>query len=187
MNLNKRSRIRAGFTLLELAIAMIVFLILAMGITSAALHARKIAHHNILKNTAHTIAQGYLEQIKSISRTDIENAINDPAGTPLPTQSVSAIDVGSVAEHDPLFLNGPEPAILDQADGSNHKEILIDLIPVEGGTDEELTMDMWLDLDINSIGTNSYEVRILFVYESRGYGGGPNRGSVRMIIADLVD
>lgn len=199
--IKKRRDRRLGMTLLEVVIAMFIFALLALSITAMVLQSRTIAQNNVMRNTAYSVAQGYLEQIKSAPIQDIKDAITahsagNWAQTDLPTKSVSALESGSIEEQDPLFLGGPIAGELDEypgvpvdvnAAGWNYKQVMIDLQEDEDGNMQQLVMDMWLDVTINSLGlqTNAYEVIIDFQYETRNRGGQTHGGSVRNIRTDL--
>jgi len=162
------SKKRSGMTLLEVVVAMIVFMILALGITAGTLQARAIAHDNILKNTAYTVAQGYLEQIKSMSEVTIIACLNNPASNELPTRSADPNNSGNVRE-DPLFLNGV-----------NDKEIVIDV-----QDSRALTMNMTFDVDIEDLGWGAYAIEINFTYESRQLRAQTRSGQLRSIITKM--
>ncbi len=192
-------RARSGFSLLESVIAMTVFTIVALGITGLVIQARKVAENNILRNTAFTVAQGYLEQIRSISVRDIEAAIADPQNVPIPTKSVSATAVSSIEQDDDLFLDGPAPAIAGGTTGSNYKQILIDLAPIYDPPTSrkeaniigyrEVHMEAWFDLTIQQFTDqpNTYEIAIAFEYQPRGFPNSRLRGELRTVKANVFE
>lgn len=194
-----RTASRSGFSLLESVIAMTVFTIVALGITGLVIQSRKVAENNILRNTAFTVAQGYLEQIRSISIRDIEDAIADPQNIPLPTKSVSATAVSSIEQDDDLFIDGPDPAIVGGTTGSNYKQILIDLTPIYDPPTsrhpnniigyKEVHMEAWFDLSIQQFAgqTNTYEISIAFEYQPRGFPNSRLRGEVRTVKAHVFE
>lgn len=55
---------RRAFTLLETVIATAVFVILAAGVLSTTVMARRAMNHALIRNTAFDAAQGFLDQIK---------------------------------------------------------------------------------------------------------------------------
>lgn len=174
-------------SLVEIMIAMVIFLLLALGITKAVVQSQQIAQNNIIRNTAYTIAQGYLEQIKSLASQEVRDAIAAPDGTPLPTMSVSALAESDIEVSDPIFLDGPDPSLKGRSDGSNHREILVDLQETEDGDPREVTMDAWFDVDITEIENKSYSYAIEIYFEAalRGLGGRRISGELRGLRADV--
>ena len=175
-------------SLIETMIAMVVFLMLALGITSAVIQSQQIAQNNVIRNTAYTAAQGYMEQIKSLSLNEIRDALDDPNGTALPTMSVSSLDSGDIEVADPIFLDGSDRSLSGQIDGSNFREVLVDL---QGNEDDgnlrEITMDTWFDVDIEEIGERSHSFAIIIRFEAalRGTNQRLVRGELRGIRADV--
>lgn len=182
-----RHRNRQGMSLVEIMIAMVVFMILALGVTRAVIQSQQIAQNNIIRNTAYTIAQGYMEQIKSLALIEVLNAMDDPDGTPLPTMSISALAEDDIEELDPLFLDGPDRALSGRTDGSNFREILIDLQEDAEGDPREVTMDAWFDVDITDISNRSYSHAIIIRFEARLRGAGARviAGELRGLRADV--
>lgn len=174
-------------TLIEVVVAMTIFTMLALSITASVIQSQRISQNNILINTGFTIAQGYLEQIKSIAPSEIEAALLDPEGTPLPTQSISALKETETEIDDPLFLDGPDRNLGGQTDGSNKKEVLLDLKESPDGTQREVTMDAWFDVDIEDMENQSYSYSIEIHFEVRTRGSNSNlvRGVVRGVRADI--
>lgn len=149
---------------MELLIGFMVFTVLALGLTSAALFNYRHAHFNIMKNTAYATAQGFLEQMKSIPESSITAAMANPSGSPLPTRSVSAIDTGGITHVDsPLYLSDPAST----ARGENYRRILIDQREESNGTFTDVYMNMWFDVDITRLSSaNGYAITIEFQYEN---------------------
>jgi len=177
-----------GMSLVEVMIAMVIFAMVALGITKAVLQSTQIAQNNIVRNTAYTAAQGYLEQIKSLPLVTIREALADPEETPLPTMSVSALESGQIEIDDALFLDGPDDSLSGQDDGSNFRRILIDLREVEGEEDpREVTMDTWFDIDIEDVENRSYSHSITIRFEARLRGFDDRRvaGVLRGMRADV--
>ena len=116
MNAFEKKRMQ-GMTLVEVMIAMVILSIFSITILSAVLLGRRLSEANIYENTALTVAQGYMEQIKSMEYDVVLQSLASPLTVALPTKSISALAVGSVIEiDDPLFL-----------DQQNAKEVMIDL------------------------------------------------------------
>lgn len=189
MNLFKqgRSASYAGFSLLEVVIALAIFMLVAFGITGTVLQSQQIAQNNIIRNTAYTVAQGYLEQIRTIPVLALQRAIDDPPGIPLPTKSVSALHLGAIEVEDPLFLDGDAPPLPNRTNGSNYKRILIDLQDRPNQAPREVTMDAWFDveLDFLGVGENTFTITIRFEATLRGRGGQRISGALRGVRADV--
>ncbi|MGF1449314.1 MAG: type II secretion system protein J [Opitutales bacterium] len=184
----RRARRRDAFTLMEMMIAMAIFMLLALGLTAGVFQARRLAESNIVRNTAFTVAQGYLEQIKSMSADELQAALANPNGTPVPTMSVSAQATGVIEIADPLFLTGSDTSPSGRA-ATNLKTILVDLQPDEAGDAQELLLDVWFDLNVTQVGQRTYQTVLDFEYQS------PNilavrelrSGSVRMVTTHIND
>ncbi len=203
--LARRSRV-AGFTITEAMMGMFVFAILATGLTSGVLQSRRLAQLNIMRNTAYTVAQGYLEQMKAISTADL-SAAADPSKTnkpPIATKSVSALAVGQIERDDPLYVDNvstPAAGCVLQVRGAasdpanptdvwNYKQIMIDL----GADGKPVVMNMWIDVDIwrdwpNTVGAVPVPTMLIlldFEYSCDGYqSAGRQKGSLRTARTEL--
>ena len=85
-------------TLVETVVAMTVFSFIAAGVIGLVVQSRRMAESAIRENTAATVTQGYLEQIKSIEYSALVAAVADPGTVPLPTKTDSTTN-------DPILLN----------------------------------------------------------------------------------
>ncbi|MET3872556.1 type II secretory pathway pseudopilin PulG [Puniceicoccus vermicola] len=175
-------------SLIETMIAMVIFMMLALGLTSAVIQSQQIAQNNIIRNTVFTIAQGYLEQIKSLSLSEIRLSLADPSGTPLPTMSISALQVGNIEKADPIYLDGPDRKLAGESDGSNFREVLVDLKEDPNTGDlREIVMQAWFDINIDEVEnrSHSYSITVNFEAKLRGANRGGIRGELKGIRADL--
>ncbi len=165
-----------GFTLIEVIVGMLVFAMLATTSSVAFVQTQKLAHANIMHNTARTVLQGYVEQIKGVQYFKLLESINDPTTIPLPTKSISSIATGDdIQLADTLFLNQ-----------ENYKKVLIDLIDRGGGVFDEHTMDLYVTpvvTNINSTaGVQVLEFKLNYRYESLFKGiNASHTGTVRFI------
>lgn len=165
-----------GFTLVEVIVGLLVFAILATTSSVAFVQTQKLAHANIMHNTARTVLQGFVEQIKGVQYFKLLEAINDPTTIPLPTKSISSIATGTdIQISDTLFLNQ-----------ENYKEVLIDLIDHGSGVYEEHTMDLYITPTVTNIsstaGIEVLEFRLGYRYESLFKGiNASHAGTVRFI------
>jgi prepilin-type N-terminal cleavage/methylation domain-containing protein len=65
-----------GFSLVESIVSLGVFSVLAVSIIAVVLQLRRIAENNVYENTALTMAQGYIEQIRSLPYNELLSAAN---------------------------------------------------------------------------------------------------------------
>lgn len=183
-SLSKRNE---GLTLIEVTIAIFIFLIVAAGITATVLQSNRIAQANVIRNTAYTVVQGYLEQIRSISYATLKKSLDNPGVTPLPTMGISAVinseNPADIQVDDPLYLN-----VL------NDKEVLLDMKNNPEGTPTLYTLKLGITPKITNLNDASYgaeaipalEVILDFQYEARHKRGVEfDSGSLRTIIANI--
>jgi len=206
---NSTRRVR-GFTLMELMIGMFVFTLLALGVTAGVLQSRRLAQLNVLRNTAWTVAQGYMEQIMSINPADIE-AASEPWVTnrpPLPTEAVNALltNTTAIEVSDPLYTSprataptGTNMTARTDVPGDmwNVRQIMVDLNTNSSGVSTPVTMNMWLDVNISrawtqlngvwQVPTTPYMlIKIDFQFQSNGYlAVGKLGGTLRMARTDI--
>ena len=98
-------------TLAEIVIGMAVFSLVAGGIVALTIQSRRMAESAIRENTAATVTQGYLEQIKSIEYSALVDAIADPGTIAISTKT-------DQDTNDPIMLNvtNQKTLILNTAD-----------------------------------------------------------------------
>lgn len=72
-----RLKSKKGFSLIEVMIAAMIMSILGFGTLSGLLQARRMTEGSIYLNTATTIAQGYIEQLKNMDFDLLDNATID--------------------------------------------------------------------------------------------------------------
>ena len=70
---DKIQRNSEGYSLVELMIAMTLFAFISLGIIVGTLQAREIAENNIRQATALTVANGFLEQIRGLDYSSLNN------------------------------------------------------------------------------------------------------------------
>ncbi len=92
-----------ALTLIEVMLALSVLTMVSLTILSSVLLSRRLAESNVYENTALTVTQGYLEQIKSMEYDVITACL--ASGDPLPCKSVSILAAGpNIEEDDPLVI-----------------------------------------------------------------------------------
>jgi prepilin-type N-terminal cleavage/methylation domain-containing protein len=69
--------LRRGLTLTEVIISMVVFTIVSLGVLTIVTQIRHMSENTVYENTALTMAQGYIEQVRSLSYNDLVTAAND--------------------------------------------------------------------------------------------------------------
>jgi Tfp pilus assembly protein PilV len=60
-----------GFSLIEVAVAMTVFTLMIVGVFAAMLQSRKMTESSIYQNSAVTVVQGYIEQMKNMDFNEL--------------------------------------------------------------------------------------------------------------------
>lgn len=73
-----------GLTLIEVIVSMGIFTLISFGVIALVTQVRRIAENNVYENTALTMAQGYIEQIRSLPYAELEAAASFTGTPPLP-------------------------------------------------------------------------------------------------------
>lgn len=149
-----------GFTLVEVAIGIAIFVLLLLSGSAAITQTQKLAHTNVMHNTARTVVEGYMEQMKGISYADFVEILADPKNKPIPTMGISSLKTGKdIHFDDPLYL-----------DKENKKEIVLDITEEPDGTLVPHTMEMHITPGIRDITATEaiqvFEITLNFQYES---------------------
>ena len=165
-----------GFTLVEVIMGLLEFSILATSASVAFVQTQKLAHSNVMHNTARTVLQGYVEQIKGVQYHKLIEVLENPETHPIPTKSISSLTEGDEIQIDDVLSLNVE----------NHKNILLDIIDNGNGEFESHTMDLFVTPTatniINSAGIEVIEFTLNYRYESLFKGvGATHDGSVRFI------
>ena len=161
-----RRGIVAAFTLLEVMVGMATFTLLSLGITAGVMQSRRLSQLNVLRTSAYTVAQGYMEQMLSINSGNLESA-SEPwvNGRPaIPTEAVNSLTANAslVEQSDPLYVSPyatPYPAGVNITartgtsltnDIWNCKQIMIDMSTNStGGNATPVVMDEYFDVQIS--------------------------------------
>lgn len=115
---------------------MMLFTFMALGVARMTMMSFRTAHVNVYKTTAESVAQGYLEQIKSMDNEALFRAASTQATAPiqardvLTTRSVSLLATGATIDQidDWLVPNALDPETLsDNMEVINHKRVLVDV------------------------------------------------------------
>lgn len=174
--MHKKNRRLAGFTLVEVVVGLLVFAILATTSSVAFVQTQKLAHANVMHNTARTVLQGYVEQIKGLQYYKLLEVVDDPVANPIRTKSISSLSEGDEIQIDDFLILNQE----------NHKEVVLDLIYHEGGEIEQHTMNLYVTPSAKNIFTSEgievIEFTLDFQYESLFKGiKSRHAGTVRFI------
>lgn len=178
-------RNRDGYTLIEIVVAMFLFMLVALGITAMAIQSQRISRSNIERNTAYTVVQGYIEQIKSLSIGEIKASIANN-NIPLATVGISSTQTGNIEIADPLLIGQ-----------ANTKAILLDLLSDGQGGESSITINVYITPTINDLSNESIygvnalpaiEIILNFEYDALHLGTGQRlAGSLRIIKADITE
>lgn len=165
-----------GFTLVEVAVGMAVFVLLLLSGSAAITQTQKLAHSNVMHNTARTVVEGYMEQMKGLTFAEYKNAVADTVKVPFATKGISSLKTGAnISYDDPLFIGK-----------DNWKEVVLDLVKDSTGNITAVTMDLSVSPTLTNLMTteslDAYEVTLSYKYESL-YKGSTKEytGSIRFI------
>lgn len=131
---------RAGFSLVEVMVAMAIFGIAAAGLTALIQFAYRSATHAVYQTTAHAVAQGYVEQIMAHDFQTVKGAYDNRSNTPPQPLVLRALSpsttTGSAEMNDPLNFSG----------NVVEKDIVVDLRENDSGdpTPVIMKMEVWM-------------------------------------------
>jgi type II secretory pathway pseudopilin PulG len=162
----QRQTLVGGFTLLEVMVGMATFTLLSLGITAGVIQSRRLSQLNVLRTSAYTVAQGYMEQMLSINSANIESASETWVSSrpPIPTEAVNGTTTNAslVEISDPLYVSPvatpyPAGANLTPRTGTsltndvwNCKQVMIDMTTNStGGSATPILMNEWLDVTVS--------------------------------------
>ena len=168
MHSKRANRCRQGFTLVEMMVGLTLLGIFMSGVFSSVRLSSLIAESNIYQNAAVTVAQGYLEQIKSLPYEDVLLTAQDPSIYKLNTISPSydpALQVTVFAD----------PLTADPGQQPNTRDIVIDSRGFGTSALLEMHMKMWISVEDKNTGAdpvNALEIRIRYQYKLPEIMGG---------------
>lgn len=131
-------------TLVEVLVGMGIFAIVAVGIAAVTYQTRASSEENVYQNTALTLGQAYLEQIRSIDFTRLSNVARGVAGSDnLPLVNTTGETITD--EDGGALTNGDwarETVMLDETEDGEPRQpmlfrfrpVLVDLGATLGGT-----------------------------------------------------
>ncbi len=184
-------RAARGFTLIEVLIASLVMTIIMCGVLTTMIQSRRLTEGSIVQNSANTILQGYIEQIKAL---DFNSANVSPTTAPNPpvvgTSVYVATEIGSGVS-DKLYLSAGSPPTSMPAIGTtptgavdNLKSIPLKIPSVN--PNDTLSLNIWLWINAMNDPTNhitdTKSVTMIYTYNFLDGGRSKTiRGSVRTI------
>lgn len=167
--------LRRAFSLIEAVIGLAILTILSGGIIATALFIRRSAEEVVYHNTALTLAQAYMEQLRSIEY-GLLSAAAQTTGTPI--NLIGSNGVYLTREDGGVFSNGTwarETVMLDETpDGTPRQPMTIRLRPVL--------------VDLPGVTANAARgVEIILHYETTYNFGfvGTHRGSLRNVRSNV--
>ena len=91
----KSGRRTRGMTLVEVIVALALLAMLSISVISITFQIRSMSEQSVYQNTALTLAQGYMEQIRHLDYTTLKSVAQDTAGTSvvLPVDNASGTQV----------------------------------------------------------------------------------------------
>ncbi len=178
-----------GYTLVEVVLAVLIFGFMVTGISSSMIFAQKQAFSNIMDNTAFSVAQGYLEQIKSMSFEDIASSTAAPGEGGIALETKSIILSETQTENDASELNIDDPLFVGV---SNARSIALDYESAYGSGSAKRTLEIEFTPILNNISATSgrdiIEIRLEFTYNSIfGDGSITRTGAVQAIKTDVTE
>lgn len=177
----RNRRTNQGFTLVEVVIATVLFTFMALGVSQITMSSFRTSHLNVYKTTAMSVAQGFIEQIKSLDNETLAKMSTHSVSMPLtpgqvlPTRSVSLLSAGATLDQidDWLVANTLNPDVLSNTfDVVNFKEVIID---ADQNTGEVKTMEMWIDVEIfrvPDVPGQTYLIDLQYIFSLPGLRGG---------------
>ena len=81
---------RAGFSIAEVLIALMLLGVMATAITGSCMFARRSSESAVAENTALNTAQGYMDEIKTFTYSALMTSVND-ASQPIQTMSNATV------------------------------------------------------------------------------------------------
>ena len=82
---------KRAFSLVEVAVGLFVFVMIFVGGGLAVTQAQKLAHSNIVHNTARVTIESYMERLKSISYSEYKEVLADPDNIPFLIKGIDSL------------------------------------------------------------------------------------------------
>lgn len=184
------ARDQAGFSLIEVAISVAIFAVLMIGVLGAMIQSRKMTESAIYQNSAVTITQGYIEQMKNMDFNELPyyqgNALMRDGETTIDPVIYTQLDVDT---YDTLSISpGPVPSRNFIKKGKRPTGVvdnnkLIDINNTPNDPTDDLGLNIWvwimaLDDPSTRVG-DSRQITIVYNWSF-------DAGSVNMDFRDTV-
>jgi prepilin-type N-terminal cleavage/methylation domain-containing protein len=180
-----------AFTLIEVLIASLVMTILLCGILSTMLQSRRLTEGSIVQNSANTILQGYIEQIKALDFNSLPYSPATAPNPPVPATSLYvATEIGS-GTSDRLYLSAGSPPTSMPALGTsptgavdNTKSIPLKIPAVNPNDTLSLNVWLWVNAQSDPVHhvTDTKSVTMIYTYTFLDGGRARSiRGTVRSV------
>ncbi len=181
-----------GSTLIELALSLTVMSVVFAGTLGAFVQSRRMTEGSVFQNSATTVIQGYLEQMKNMDFWEIPYyagstlmrgsiATADPTiYTQLDSATLDTLRISSCA---PLLPSSVPPGVVPTLSGLVDNFKLIDINDTPANTEDDLQMHLWvwitpLDNTGSGIGPTRC-IRIVYMWSFNN--GGISRANVDSI------
>jgi type II secretory pathway pseudopilin PulG len=102
----KHRSVESGVTLVEVAVAMLLLSMVIVGLLGSLMQSRRLTEASIYQNTANTIIQGYIEQMKNMEVSDLtqspirtrldQTTLDTLKPSPLPVINKSTVVLGTI-------------------------------------------------------------------------------------------
>lgn len=155
-------------TLVEVMVAMSILTFAAAALMALALHARRVAHGNLLEMSAQVCAQAYMEQLKGIDYSSLRENANPAA---IPTRFSANDNSGA----DSLLPQAAWPAQTDLT-GTNCR--LLDYRNTPDSTGDDLLVQfapVLRNLANTASGLRCYEITLNYRWRSNDLASGRAR------------
>ncbi len=164
---------KRGFTLIESVVSLGVFTIVCLGVLAVVIQIRRLAENNVYQNTALTMAQGYIEQLRSLPFGELVN-----------------VSVAGTANLNLLSANGAGVLLTDASGGTlNDNEWTREVVTLDrdptGRDTQPMVFRFRVDLadlrSLTSSGANGVEVTLTYEYTPPDGRNRPVRRTLRTV------
>ncbi len=181
-----------GSTLIELALGLTVMSVVFAGTLGAFVQSRRMTEGSVFQNSATTVIQGYLEQMKNMDFWEVpyysgstlmrgSATTSDPTiYTQLDSDTMDPLQISSCA---PLLPSSITPGVVPSISGLVDNYKLIDINDTPDNPDDDLQMHLWVwvtPMDSTASGVGPARcIRIVYTWSFNN--GGISRANVDSI------
>lgn len=183
---------RRGSTLIELAIGVTVLSVVFAGTLGAFVQSRRMTEGSVFQNSATTVIQGYLEQMKNMDfwelpyyqgETLMRGSVSTSDATIYTQLDSDVLDVLTISSCSPLTVANVTPGTVPTVEGLVDNYKLIDINDTPDIADDDLHLHLWVwvtPLDNASTGVGpARSIRIIYTWSFNN--GGISRSNVDSI------